>query len=177
MPMKDLSEAEVKEVIYSYQDSAVTDELYAFGSSLLGDLRSRADHINSKATAVLGWATGILAFLFAENAKFNGTAIHYFALGSSLCAMLAAGSAFLALRTRDDWSWPSDKSWLQKTAVKNGDELKRYHLRVMHGLKHDRHAMVEKKGNLLIYAETFFVLSGAVLLIGLLVQFVLASLS
>ena len=177
MPNKDLSGEEVRDVVYAYKDCSVTEELYLFGSSLLEDLKSRSDHINSKATTVLGWATGILAFLFAQYGKFHATPAHYFALCSSFFAMLAAGSAFLALRTRDDWSWPSDRSWFQETAVKSGDEMKRYHLRVMHEVKHDRHAVIDKKGNLLIYAETFFFLSGAVLLAGLFVQSAMAAFS
>jgi hypothetical protein len=170
MATNDLSAAEVSSVVYSYQDAEVTNELYAFGSSLLLDVKNRSEHINAKATTVLGWAIGVLAFLFAESGKINGNAAHFFALCSSLLALLAAVLAFLSLRTRDDWKWPSDKSWFQQKAVKSGDEMRRYHLRVMHEAKQGRHAIVEKKGELLMYAEMSLTLSGLLLFIGLIVK-------
>jgi len=173
MGANDLSESDASKLIYSYDDADVTNQLYAFGSSLLSDLKERSDHVNSKATTILVWATGILAFLFSQSDKLSGSTSHVFALCSSLLALLAASSAFFSLRTRDDWKWPSDKSWLQPKAVNNSDELKRYHLRVMHGVKQARHCIVEKKGNLLMYAELFLVLSGALLFVGLVAHLIL----
>jgi hypothetical protein len=172
MAANDLSETDASKLIYSYKDADVTDQLYTFGSSLLSDLKERSEHVNTKATTVLVWATGILAFLFAQSDKFAGTASQYFSLCSALLALLAASSAFFSLRTRDDWKWPSDKSWLQSKAVNNSDELKRYHLRVMHGVKQARHGIIEKKGNRLMYAELFLVLSGVLLFVGLLAHFI-----
>lgn len=61
-----LSLEDVKRIVGSYKDSGVTDELYSFGSVLLAEVRNRAGRIDSKAATMLGWATGILAFLFTE---------------------------------------------------------------------------------------------------------------
>jgi hypothetical protein len=109
MATNDLSPAEVSELVYSYQDSGVTDELYDFGSSLLQEVKNRSERISAKATTVLGWATAILAFLFAESGKFKGNATYYFALCSSIFAISAAVLSFCLLRTRDDWQWPSER--------------------------------------------------------------------
>jgi hypothetical protein len=43
----------------------------------------------------------------------------------------------------------------------------------MHGVKQARHCIVEKKGNLLMYAELFLVLSGALLFVGLVAHLIL----
>jgi hypothetical protein len=45
MGENDLSDKEVGTVVYSYKDAGVTDQLYAFGSSLLSDAKGRSEHI------------------------------------------------------------------------------------------------------------------------------------
>jgi hypothetical protein len=71
-----LSKPEVRDLVYSYESEEVTNQLYDFGKILLGDVERRSIRINSQSTTVLGWATAVLAFLFAfaNNSKVCGLA-------------------------------------------------------------------------------------------------------
>jgi hypothetical protein len=60
----DLSKEQMKELVYCYDDHGVTDELYSFGVMLLNEIGQRSGQIETKAATTLGWATGMLAFLF-----------------------------------------------------------------------------------------------------------------
>jgi hypothetical protein len=50
----DIPIAEVNRIVYSYADTAVTDELYSFGGLLLTEIRTRAGNIDSKSATMLG---------------------------------------------------------------------------------------------------------------------------
>src|SRR6266566_5244275 len=111
----DLSLDDVNRLVYSYQGSGVTDELYSFGSLLLTEIRNRAGHIDSKSATMMGWSTGILVFLFTQLDKHGsgGFTALMFGLASGLCCLCAAIYSFLALRARNEWKWPSDQDWFQ----------------------------------------------------------------
>ena len=134
MATHDLEKDEVKRLVYMYESPALTGELYSFGSMLLTETQQRAMQIDSKSAVVLGWATAMLALLFWKSHTPLEGISRWFLLGSGAFSLLAVVGAFLAIRSRDDWAWPSDKSWFSENALKsdNEEKLKRYHLRVMH---------------------------------------------
>src|SRR5258707_13110670 len=117
----DLPIEEVNRIVYSYADANVTDELYSFGSALLTEIRTRASNIDSKAATMLGWSTGILVFLFTQIDKHSGFVVLGWAVASGLCCLFCAIFAFLALRARGEWKWPSDKDWFEETAICDPD--------------------------------------------------------
>jgi hypothetical protein len=163
MATKDLSKEDVKRLVYAYKDPKITDELYSFGSLLLADVRSRSGHIDSKAATILGWATGILAFLFTELSRSSGCVELMCGVASGSCCLVAAICAFLALRARSDWKWPSDKDWFAESALSSAnasvDNLKRFYVRSMHDTKQAQRQVADQKGKRLL-ASQYFLIAG-----------------
>lgn len=163
----DIAVAEVSRIVYSYTDPAVTDELYSFGNVLLTEIRTRAGNIDSKSATMLGWSTGILVFLFTQIDKHSGFLVLALAVASGLCCLLSAIFAFLALRARNEWKWPSDKDWFEETALCDADELRRFHIRSMHEVRQDQSRVTEQKGNRLFASQDFLVVGAALLALGI----------
>jgi hypothetical protein len=164
----DLPIEEVKRIVYSYGDARVTDELYSFGSVLLTEIRNRAGNIDSKAATMLGWSTGILVFLFTQIDKHSGGFIALaFAVASGLCCLLSAIYAFLALRARNEWKWPSDRDWFEESALCDSDELKRFHIRSMHEVRQAQNRVTDQKGDHLFVSQDFLVVGAALLALGI----------
>jgi hypothetical protein len=161
-----LSDDEVKDLVYSYKDGEVTNELYTFGMMLLSEIQARAAQLDSKSTTMLGWATGILAFLLIATNKSITAIPARFAAASGVFALLAVICSFLALRTREDWGWPGDTSWLCKTALVSGDELKRFHIRVIHEVRQTHLVATKRKARRLLLAESFIAIAAVFLFIG-----------
>ncbi len=166
MATNDLPKEEVKRLVYSYTDQKITDELYSFGSMLLTDIRSRSGHIDSKAATILGWATGILVFLFTELNRSRGFMELTFGAASGACCLGAAVYAFLALRARNEWKWPSDKDWFTESALSsataNAEDLKRFHIRSIHDTKQAQRQVTDQKGDRLLLSQDCLI-TGAVL--------------
>lgn len=161
-----LSKQAVGDLVCSYQNSAVTEELYRFGTMMLAEMQERSGRLDSKSAIVLGWATGILAFLFVETNKLSGVGL-YFAFASGIFTLLAVVCCFLALRTRSDWKAPSDKSWIRETALGSEDEIKRYHIRVMHDMRQLNLQITEDKSVRLRLGEIFLTAGAALLFSGI----------
>jgi hypothetical protein len=171
-----LSKDEVKRLVYLYKDPGITNELYTFGTMLLSEIQQRSGQIDAKAGTVLAWSTGILAFLFAYMPKATGLVNPALTFGSAVFTLLALLFAFNALRTRNDWTWPSDKSWLEETALTDEDEVKRYHIRVMHDVRETHLALTGKKGRSLYHAEKFLIVGATLLFGGIAFQFITCAL-
>src|ERR1019366_6485604 len=117
MASNDFSAEQVKRLVYAYEDQGVTDELYTFGVMLLNEVGQRSVQIDAKAATTLGWATGIVAFLFATLAQTQTTLnLVVVSLGAG-CALAAIILSFLALRVRADWKWASDADWFEETGL------------------------------------------------------------
>lgn len=166
-----LSVEEVNRIVYSYKDSGVTDELYSFGSVLLTEVRNHAGNIDSKSTTMLGWATGMLVFLFTQIDKHGGLVALAFGVGSGLCCLLSAIYAFLALRAHNEWIWPSDKDWFQEAVLSNSDELKRFHLRSIHEVRHAQRRVTDQKGARLFFSQDFLMVGAILLALGIAAKF------
>lgn len=163
----DIPIAEVNRIVYSYMDAAITDELYGFGSVLLTEIRTRKGNIDSKSATMLGWSTGLLVFLFTQTDKHSGFVALAFAVASGLCCLLSAIYAFLALRVRDEWKWPSDKDWFEESALSDADELKRFHIRSLHEVKQTWSRVTDQKGNRLYVSQDFLVVGAVLLALGI----------
>lgn len=164
-----LSETEVKRIINDYESEHITDQLLDFGRLMLDEIQDRSSKINAHAIMVLGWATGTLAVLFSQLDKFSGIAA-YPVLGSSVFAFAAVVYSFLALKTTKEWTWPSDKSWMHQNSLRSADELKRYYVRVIHGVR-KRHAIItEDQASSLFWAEIAIAVAGLLLFVGAICQ-------
>jgi hypothetical protein len=166
----DLSDAEVEDRIYSYEDMGVTDELLAFGQVLVEEVQQRGGQIDSKAAMVLGWSTAVLAFLLDRVRDVSVVWSLGISLAGGLCALFAAILAYRALRARQGWKYPSDADWFQKSALVSGDELKRFHIRCWHEIRKSQNALVEQKGKLLLSSQWLLVIAAAFLTAALVAQ-------
>jgi hypothetical protein len=175
MTAHNLSKTEVGDLIYSYRDPAVTDQLYAFGAIALGEIQERTGRINSQSATVLGWATAILAFLFAGISRSSGSGLG-FVLCSAILALAAVICSFNALRTRPNWG-ASDQSWIHQTALVNEDELKRYHVRVLHDVRKRRLVITNAKSRSLLFGEVCLILASLTLFAGIAHHLLLAKAS
>ena len=163
----DLSEEDVKRLVYSYQDADVTNELCSFGKMLLDEADGWAKQIDSKATAVLGWAAAILAFLFTQLTKTSGIVNLSLGVASGLFALLAVRRAYKALQARKGWLWPSDRDWFEETAFGSADELKRFHIRSLHQVRRARMEIDQLKSNHLWRGEKWLAVAAVLLVVGI----------
>ena len=173
MPDKDvatpqsLTRGAVADAVYSYEDPAITDQLYAFGSVLLNEIGVRATQIDTKATTAMGWSTAILAFLLAQLGRVNGKLDIAFTIIAATLAFAAAALAFAAIQPRTQWEWPSDLDWFQRAAFPSADRLKRYHVRSIHGVRQAQLRITEDKGVWLRWSYVALVASAFSLATGL----------
>ena len=169
-----LSTTEVDKVVYSYEQSEVTDQLYVFGSVLLAEIQDRAKQIDEKAVTVLGWSLAVLAFLFTQANNFGSGAALFLAIICAISASLATICAYRAREARRAWGWPSDMDWFE--AAKDGaDELKRYHIRAMHAARQAQLDLTGIKGTWLIRSEKLLVFAGATLGVAVLFRLLTSS--
>lgn len=91
------------------------DQLFAFGQVMVDEVQSRTTAIESKATSVFGWTTGLLALFVLQPPKpiaalsspeFFLTVIGVIGAAGGLCA------SALALRVQP-FAWPSQQDWLR----------------------------------------------------------------
>jgi hypothetical protein len=162
-----LTKDDVKELIYSYEQPQVTDELYTFGAMLLNEVQERSGQIDSKAAVILGWATGILAFLFTQFSSESGWVNGAIVTTGGLFALLAVIFSYSALRARSNWRYPSDRDWFEKTALSDSDELKRFHIRSIHEVRQVQKEIAEVKGDALLKGQRFLLIAASVLAAGI----------
>jgi len=172
-----LSKEEVKKLMSAYADTAVTDELYQFGTTMLSEVQQRVARLDSKLGTMFGWATGLLAFVFVEINKSTDSVSHYCTLGSAVFALLTVVFAFRGLQTRGDWKSPSDKSWFGESHLANEDGLKRYHIRVMHETRLARLQITQIKSVRLHWGEIWLMIAAVLLFVGISFQFTCEGLS
>lgn len=162
------SREQVRQLVYQYKDDPViTEELYAFGKMFLSEVESRVKQLEAKATSVLGWSVAILAFLFTQLTKGSSIVDTNVSLLSGTFAALAVERAYLAVRGRSDWLLPSDRDWFGETALGSGDELKRFHIRSIHEMKHNQNEIANRKSRHLLRGEKYLVLAAAIFVAGI----------
>lgn len=161
-----LTKDAVKELMNSYDQPQVTDELYSFGAMMLSEVQERGGQVDSKATVILGWATAILAFLFTQ-LNGDGTLSTLIGVAAGAFALLTVLCAYNALRARKDWRYASDLDWFEKTALSDSDELKRFHIRSIHEIRQNQKTIIDGKGKSLLKAQCFLVIAAGILTLGI----------
>jgi hypothetical protein len=164
----DLSPEDVKKRVDDYKGNGVTDELYSFGVMLLNEIGQRAVQIESKAATTLGWATGILAFLWTQGQGVG--ALHKVVTLSAMAfALIAIILSFIALRVRGGWKGASDMDWFQESALtEDGDALKRFHIRSIHEARQAQKQITGTKANCVFWGQGFLLLAGVLMALGIL---------
>jgi hypothetical protein len=154
MRIVNFDDKEANSRLCSYQETAVTDELYGFGSMLVSEFVDRIHHLDAKAGSLAGYASGIVALLVSTSA-FWRSALHPWAICLVLVAAISAlASAGLCLWAASIYKfmWFSDDEWMQEAYLDNAEDLRKYHVLTMHNVvqshrkggteksKHIRHA-------------------------------------
>ena len=168
----DLEPKRVMELVEPIQDAKVIDELYTFGLLLFNETKEMRARIESKALTVLTWSIAIAGFIYtqANGLAKNGSASWLFIL-ATVAAMAAITSSYLAIRTKSR-AIPSDEDWFEHDGFDNVDELKLYHVRSLHEVKHNLTKISAKKANRLFFAETCITISGTVLVLAVIFKIV-----
>lgn len=141
------------------------DELYCFGSMLLSETRERKSRLESKATNVLVWSMAFVAFIFSrvDSGKFSfnsGARIpSVFALVAAVAAMVSIVFSWMVVRVGYG-PIVGDEHWFPSEDINNPEELKLYHVRVMHTAKTNSEQSANSKGIWLYRAQTFMAISG-----------------
>lgn len=125
-----LTEAEVRARLESYEDDAVTEELHSFGKMLVQDAVNRLNSADTKATGVAAYCGGLLTVLSATFPIWSKgiTWMEVFLPVCSAALAIAAGYlAFLATGFRSvDWFSPDD--WLNREALQGEQRMKKFHI-------------------------------------------------
>lgn len=164
----DLSAPELKKLLEPVTNSEVITELYSFGQLLLADLRDNNKQIESKAGTILGWSTGIAAFLLTQSSGEKSLAMLVLIGLISLACTVAIGCAYAALKSRAGWLVASDRDWFKDNSFENPDDMKLFHIRSLHDMKANQIFMVRTKGKWLHVAETALSAAAALLIVGIL---------
>lgn len=159
----DLSRDAVKGLLMPVEDHSVIEQLYAFGTILLAEIKERNAEIEKKAGVLLGWSVAITAFLYTQFDKIKS----WTALSSIVAAAFGLICAYMAMKSRSDWRSPSDRDWMKDSCLNSPDDLKIFHVRSMHEIRQNQCEIARKKGNWLLSAELSLIVSAALLTIGL----------
>jgi hypothetical protein len=166
-----LAVEEVRQRVSSYEDTNVTDALYAFGTLLIAANRDRTKALEGKAMAVAGYGLAILAFLISREPSQSVIAPWppgWVATASVLAALaLACGGASLVIRRH---AWLSDTQWFEneQAVLENEDSLRRCHVLAMHAVNRELDNSNNWKARFVFWGQMLIVGAGLCLALWLL---------
>lgn len=163
-----LDEEEVYRRVSGYEESDVTDPLYAFGALLIGANRERTQTLETKAMTVAGYALAVLAFLVSRepNDSVFGPPWPSWVQVASIFAALALGFAGMALLVRR-YPWLSDDQWFNNDdgLLETADGVKRSHVVAMHSVNQRIGAANDRKANFVQWGQWSLVGAGICLML------------
>lgn len=139
------------------------DELFQFGELMLEEESRTTSTVESKATSVLGWTTGLLAlFVLQPSRSIADMNVVELALTSFgvFGAFVGLFGCFQALRVRD-WKCPSQQDWFSPELFGHPSILRRFHLLSMLETHQEHSAVNAKKVHWLKVAQTGLIGAGA----------------
>lgn len=163
-----LTESDVREILASYKDAAVTDELYRFGQVMVEKALERFKSLDTKATAIAAYSIGIITLLVSTQTTWAKTlqAWAFLPVFCGLTAFISAACAVSALWLRKT-NWFSQYEWLNPKHVANVEALRRYHLINMWGVLSSHQTACDGKATRIMLAEGSLIASGFLLLLTL----------
>jgi MFS family permease len=161
-------ENEIIERLRSYQDPAITAELYDFGSQILRERTDRTNWIDTKAGAFAAFAGALIVIVISTFSTWKEVVKDWsvaalFLFFGVIGLLLAAFFAIQALRARKFQELDEKDLWFAKEFFGFPDQLRRYYLIGMYRsvVSHDFNN--ERKAKMLIYSERLM-LAGTFLL-------------
>ncbi len=121
--------ADDAEALLTLQPSKeLLDETYSFGERMVDEVLDRTAQIDAKATSLLGWSAGVLAFLtFDSRGSWESWLVGFVTATALVLSMIAAMRAGLALKV-DDWSISSERDWFRGELFADPTKLRVYHV-------------------------------------------------
>lgn len=161
-------EKDIIERLSAYDNPAVTNELYDFGSQLLRERTDRTNWIDTKAGAVAGFAGALIVIVVSTFSGWKDVAKDWppaalFLFAALVVLLFAAFRAVQALRTRWFHELHEKDLWFAKEYFDYPDQLRRYYLIGMYRAVVSHDLNNEKKARMLTFAENSIV-TGAFLL-------------
>lgn len=165
-----LTEDEVKQRLESYSDPAITDELYKFGLSLVTESLDSLYRLDTKAYAIAGYSGAIFSALFSAAVLSDGLPegkvypLVLFLAGAF--ALVAAFDSLAATKLRYVEFFSPDE-WFKKEQLGSPDQLKRYHVLCMYGVRqshrssHRKKASHIRRAHIMLCATYIFTLASA----------------
>lgn len=163
-----LTETEVRKRLASYNDTAVTDELYTFGTRMVDKALERFKGLDTKAVAVAAYSIGIITLLVSSKATQEAGLgwMVVFPLGSAIAAFVAAACAVSALWLRQS-KWFSQDGWLNAKHLSDVEALRRYQIINMWGVWDSHQSACDGKALRIAAAEGSLLVSAVLLIITL----------
>jgi cytochrome c biogenesis protein CcdA len=132
--MSDLTYAEVKIRLNSYSDTAITDELYSSGESLVSNAADRMAKLDSKALGLAAYSAGIVTMLISTSAMWTKLLSGRFFSAVAACSVFAlVVAAWLSIRSTfsQPIQWYTVNNWLDNQCLENREKLRRYRVLTM----------------------------------------------
>jgi hypothetical protein len=154
-----------------YRDDKSTEELHFLGNLLVAESLDRTKQLDAKATALTGYCGVILALLVSGFAQKIGTmsGLQQGAVTLAGLSVIIASAMALAVLWVKDFEWFSDLDWFEPTLLEKPETLRRFHVLVMHRLKHQHEQVNADKAALMTKAYSMVVFCGVLLVTALIV--------
>lgn len=159
-----LTEDQVHRIVSDYESTAITERLDDLGRVMLAANRERARDLERKATLIVAYCLGVLAFLVSREPVQSVVVQPWPPFGlraASVCAALSLIFAFMALRVRS-YPWLSDQQWFEheQDAMDDADTLRRCHVLALHGVNSRLRAFNDEKADHVVVAQALLVGAG-----------------
>ncbi|MDO8431292.1 MAG: hypothetical protein Q7S58_02650 [Candidatus Binatus sp.] len=158
-------EADVIEMLGTYEDQQVTGELYDFGSQLVRDALDRVNWLDTKAGIFAGFSGAMIVVVVSTFASWRDLVKDWpiapiFLFLGIVLLLLAAGSALWGLRVRTFEGFHEKKLWFASEYFQHPDQLRRYYLIGMYRTVVSHNRINEQKATALRVTERL-VIAGA----------------
>jgi len=145
--MAELSESEVRKRLESYDQAAVTDELYDFGRMILQDAIERIAKLDGKASTLVAYSGALTALLVSTAGIWSKTikGVHaILPITAVIALILSAGFAIHSVSLQLT-EWFSESEWMESSCLSDSERLRRYRILTMWGVvKSHQHAARQK---------------------------------
>lgn len=161
----ELQNDEVGGRLTSYSNSETTSTLSELGASLVAEALSRVDKLDSKAGATAGYAGAVIGLLVTTEhdwSKNLGLWAKLVTLSAVLITLVAALMAIVALKPAP-FTWVSDEEWLCKELLADPEQLRKYYIKVLHGVISSHRQRSAQKAALIQCAQYLLLLAGLLL--------------
>ena len=132
--MAALTQADVENILESYESSGVTDVLYDMGKRLMDECAERIDYLDAKSGRIAGYAGAIVSLMVSTFPIWSSAVSQWAVLvaGAGMLVGITGGAFALASTWPGKFLLPSDSDWLEEDGLQDSDRLKRYYVASMH---------------------------------------------